>query len=221
MKAKLETTANKDLRDRVEQQLDWDPEVLSTDIGVAATDGVVTLTGYVETYSEKLAAEKATLKTFGVKAVANDIMVKPLAKVTDSDLAANAIAALAARSNVPEYKIKVTVKNGAIFLDGKVDWKYQKDAAESAVKYLNGATAIFNRIDVKPVVSTDDVRSKIEAAFRRNAELDARRVTVLAHEGTVELWGNVHTWREKSEAEMAAWAAPGVSKVDSHLQIVA
>jgi osmotically-inducible protein OsmY len=221
MKAKLETTANKNLRDRVEQQLDWDPEVISTDIGVAASDGVVTLTGFVETYSEKLAAEKATLKTFGVKAVANDIMVKPIAKVTDSDLAAEAVSALAARSNVPDDKIQVTIKNGAIFLDGKVDWKYQKDAAESAVKHLKGATGLFNRIGVKPMVSTTDVQNKIEAAFRRNAELDARRVTVLAHDGTVELWGNVHSWREKSEAEMAAWAAPGVWKVDSHLQIVA
>lgn len=220
MRTKMEKTANKELRDRVEQQLDWDPEVVSTEIGVGASDGVVTLTGFVETYMEKLAAERASLKTYGVKAVANDIVVRPLAKVIDTEIAAKAVEALAARSSIPAEKIKITVKNGAIFLDGEVNWKFQKEAAASAVKHVRGATDVFNRVVIKPRVSTTDVRAKIEEAFRRNAELDARRLSVAAVDGTVEIWGTVHSWHEKAEAERAAWAAPGVSKVESHLHVV-
>jgi osmotically-inducible protein OsmY len=220
MKTKMEKTANKLLRDRVEQQLDWDPEVISTEIGVGANDGVVTLTGFVETYLEKVAAERVALKTYGVRAVANDIVVRPIAKVIDSEIATNAIEALAARSSIPAEKIKVTVKNGSIFLDGEVNWKFQKDGASAAVRHLRGATDVFNRIEIKPRVSTTDVRTKIEEAFRRSAELDARRLSVAAVDGTVELWGTVHSWHEKTEAERAAWAAPGVSKVESHLHVV-
>lgn len=220
MQAKQEKTTNKELRDRVELQLEWNPEVTSTDIGVAADDGVVTLTGFVETYSEKLAAEKAALRTYGVKAVANDITVKPIFKVTDSDLAAKVVDALESQTNVPVRQIKVTVKEGYIYLDGTADWKFQKDAAEKAVSHLRGTTGVINRIEVKPTVSIAGVKDKIEDAFRRSAELDARRVAVTAHDGTVKLWGNVHSWFERHEAEQAAWAAPGVTKVENHIHIV-
>lgn len=220
MKAKQEKTANKELRDRVERQLEWEPAVTSTDIGVSADDGIVTLTGSVESYSEKLAAEKAAKHTFGVKGIANDIAVKPLFKVTDSDIAATAVAALEARSNVPSKDIKVTVKGEFIYVDGKVDWKFQKEAAENAVNHICGAKGVINRIEVTPKVTSSDVKDKIEEAFRRSAELDARRLTVTAHDGTVELWGNVRNWSEKRQAERASWAAPGVTRVDSHLHIV-
>lgn len=220
MKAKQEKTANKELRDRVERQLEWEPEVTSTDIGVAADDGIVTLSGSVDSYSEKMAAEKAAKSTFGVKGVANDIIVTPLFKVTDSEIAAIAVAALESRSNVPSKEIKVTVKGEFIYLDGNVEWKFQKDAAENAVSHIYGAKGVINNIEVNPKVSSSDVKAKIEEAFRRNAEVDARRLMVTAHDGTVELWGNVRNWTEKREAERASWAAPGVVKVDSHLSIV-
>lgn len=220
MKAKQEKTINKELRDRIEQQLDWDPEVTSTEVGVGADDGVVTLSGYVNTYSEKLAAEKATLRTFGVKAVANDITIRPMFKTTDPEIASTAVAELNSRANVPKDKIKITVKEGRIYLDGEVSWKFQKDAAENAVSHLYGATGVSNRIEVKPSVSASDVKNKIEDAFWRSALVDARRVTVTVLGDTVQLWGNVRNWSERHEADTAAWAAPGVRSVENHLHIV-
>lgn len=212
--------ADTDLRDRVERQLDWKPEIISTDLGVAADNGVVTLTGFVNTYAEKLAAERATLKTYGVSAVANDIQVKPLFKKTDPDIASTALDALQARVDVPDEKIKLTVKDGWITLEGNVEWYYQKNAAELAVKYLSGVKGVADNIKVGPKVSPIEVKDKIEAALKRSAELDARRIRVETLEGKVTLSGNVHTWFEKDEAETAAWAAPGVTEVKNQIAVV-
>ena len=162
MSTKTEKTANKELRDRVEQQLDWEPEVTSTDIGVAADEGVVTLTGWVEAYTEKLAAERAAKKTFGVRAVANDIVVKPLSQVTDTDIAASALRVLEARSDVPNKKIKTIVKDGVVYLEGELEWKYQKNSAERAVAPLLGVKAVVNQIEIKPKATTSGVKEKIE-----------------------------------------------------------
>ena len=219
MQTKQQKTTNQELRDRVERQLDWEPAVTSTDIGVTADDEIVTLTGYVESYSAKLAAEKAALGTFGVKGVANDINVKPFTKITDSDITATAVAALESRIDVPSKQIKIIVKDSLVYLQGTVDWKYQKDAAENAVSHLYGTTGVINKIEIVSPILTTGVKDKIEAAFLRSAELDARRLTVTAHDGTVELWGNVRTWSEKFRAEQAAWSAPGVTKVESHVHI--
>jgi osmotically-inducible protein OsmY len=211
------------LRDRVERELDWEPEIVSTDLGVAADNGVVTLTGFVNSYAEKLAAERATLKIYGVSAVANDIQVKPLFKKTDADIASAALDALQARVDVPDEKIKLTVKDGWITLQGDVDWYYQKNAAEFAVKYLSGVKGVTDNIKVKPQVaqvSTIEVKDKIEDALKRSAELDARRIRVEALDGKVTLSGNVHTWFEKNEAANAAWAAPGVTQVNNQIAVV-
>ena len=218
-KAKI-SSADADLREKVERQLDWEPAVTSTNIGVSARDGVVTLTGYVENYAEKMAAERVTKRTYGVKALANDIQVKPLLKTTDSEIAANAVVALQARVDVPDRKIKVMVQNGWITLEGDVDWYFQKNAAHVAVKYLLGVKGVTNVIQVKPRVSTSEVKHKIEEALKRNAEVDARRITVSSTAGKVTLRGNVRSWMEKDEAENAAWAAPGVAQVENDISVV-
>lgn len=220
MEARKVNQADKDLRERVLWVFDYEPEVKSTDIGVATHEGTVTLTGFVGSYAEKLAAERAAKRTFGVRAVANDIEVKPDSKKTDTDIASAAAAALEARVDVPEDRVKVTVKRGWVYLDGTVDWGYQKDSAESAVKHLTGVVGVTNNVGIMPKLSTKEVQRKIEEAIRHNAELDARRITVTAHDGTVELWGNVRSWNEKDEAERAAWAAPGVHSIKSHISIV-
>ena len=212
--------ADTDLRDRVEQQLDWEPQVTSTDLGVAADNGVVTLTGFVNNYAEKLAAERVTLRTYGVSAVANEIEVKPLFKKTDADIAAAALNALKERVDVPDEKIKLSVKNGWLTLEGNVDWFYQKNSAEFAVKYLPGVKGVTNSINVKPQVSTVEVKDKIEDALKRSAEIDARRITVQAYDGKVTLRGNVRSWFEKQEAATAAWAAPGVKEVSNQIAVV-
>lgn len=224
-KAKI-NSADHDLRQTVEQALDWEPEVTSTNIGVGTKDGVVTLTGFVDSYTEKMAAERVAKRTYGVRAVANDLNVKPLFSKTDSEIAADALKALEMRANVPNERLKLAVKGSWVTLEGDVDWYFQKNAAEVAVKYLQGVRGVTNSIKVKPPralkpqVSTIDVKHKIEEALRRNAEVDARRITVSSSDGKVSLWGNVRSWMEKEEAETAAWAAPGVTQVLNHISIV-
>jgi osmotically-inducible protein OsmY len=207
------------VRDAVMRQIEWEPEISSTDISVGAEDHVVTLTGFVHSYMEKIAAEKAALRVYGVRAVANDIEVKPGMQKTDPEIARDAVQALERNLSVPNTRIKTAVKSGQIVLEGNVDWNFQRSAAEKAVRDLAGVKGVFNRIEVKPRVSAGDVRAKIEEALRRNAEVDARRVIVEAHDGTVELRGNVHSWSEKNEAARAAWAAPGVTRVENNLMV--
>ena len=152
LKAKQSKTTNKELRDRVERHLEWESELISTDIGVAADHGIVTLTGSVKCESEKLAAERAAKRTFGVKGVANDITVIPPSEVTDSDIAATAVAALEAHSNIPCKDIVVIVKDKNIYLDGRVEWKFEKEAAEKAVDHICGAKGVINNIEVIPIL---------------------------------------------------------------------
>lgn len=210
-----------ELKSDVETELKWEPAVNEAHVGVTAKSGVVTLTGHVPSYAERYAAEKATKRVYGVRAVVNELDVKlaGVGKRTDEDVAAACVASLRSHYSVPDEKIKVMVHDGWITLEGEVEWQFQKTAAENAIRYLTGVTGVTDRITVKPHVSANDVKDKIEAALKRSAEIDARRITVETHDGKVTLHGTVRSWLERDEAQNAAWAAPGVTAVDNDLSI--
>jgi osmotically-inducible protein OsmY len=211
-----------DLKQHVQSALDWEPSLEAKDIGISVDEAVVTLRGNVASYAEKVTAERVALRVYGVKAVANDLAVHLVSAFerTDTEIAQAVVAALKWNTMVPNDRVTVTVNNGWLALNGTLDWQYQKDAAARAVRDLTGVKGVTNNITVKPRVKTIDVRDKIEAAFKRSAEIDARRVNVTATDGKVILSGNVHSWAERQEAERAAWAAPGVTQVEYRLAIV-
>lgn len=213
------------LRQDVQNALDWEPSVNVTDIGVMVEDAVVTLRGNVASYAQKRTAERVTLGVYGIKAVANDLNVRLIGgdERTDTEIAGAAVAALKWHTVVPPNRVTVTVVNGWVTLQGTVDWYHQSAAAERAVRSLAGVKGVSSAIVIQPPVTpvkTMDVAAKIEAAFTRSAEIDARRIRVAAEDGTVTLTGNVRSWAERQEAERAAWAAPGVTRVDDRISVV-
>lgn len=213
---------DRELKEQVLNALDWEPSIDAGEIDVAVEENVVTLRGRVGSFAQKLAAERVTLGVYGVKRVANDleVVLAPVYERTDTDIAQAAVEALKWNAVVPRDRVTVAVSNGWVTLNGTLDWQYQRDAADRTVRDLTGVRGVTNDIAVKPRVSTTDVQAKIEEAFRRNAEIDARRVSVAAQNGQVTLTGNVRSWGERQEATRAAWAAPGVTQVIDRLAVV-
>jgi osmotically-inducible protein OsmY len=193
----------------------------ATDIAVAAKSGVVTLTGFVRSYGDKFEAETAAKRVRGVLGVANDIEVRlpEIDKKPDPEIARDAVAALKSELPVSWERIKVIVKDGVVTLEGEVEWNYQRDRAERAVRWLKGVKSVSNLIKLKPQTSPSEIKRKIEEAFRRSAEIDASHITVETNGSEVILRGTVRSWAERREAERAAWAAPGVTKVDNRITI--
>jgi osmotically-inducible protein OsmY len=208
-----------ELRRDVERELEWDPSIDARNIGVAVKNGVVTLTGYVSSYADKWRAERIAKRVAGVSAIANEIEVKLSTERTDPDIAEAARAALKSDSRLPADRIKVIVERGWVTLEGTVDYYYQKSAAESDVRYIAGVRGVTNAIVVTPKVSPTDIRTKIEEALKRSAQLDASRISVETEGSKVILSGTVRSWAEREEAEMAAWAAPGVTEVENRIKV--
>jgi osmotically-inducible protein OsmY len=200
------------VRDLVLRQLEWDPEVDAAGIGVTAQSGVVTLTGYVDTYSGKLAAERAAKRVRLVRGVANDLEVRLKIGRTDTDIARDAVRALELRATIPAT-VKAVVHDGHVTLTGKVGWLYQARDAEKAVRHIEGVRGVFNHIEVAGGAVARDVRHRIVEALHRNADIDARHIKIDLTGGVARLTGSVATWQQRETAERAAAQAPGITCV--------
>jgi osmotically-inducible protein OsmY len=212
---------DKDLRQSILEELDFDPSFDAANIGVAVEKGVVTLTGHVRSYAEKLAVERAVQRVRGVHGIAEEIEIRyPADKRTaDDQIAERAISSIVWNAQLPKDAVLVKAEKGWVTLTGIVDWQFQRIAAESAVRRLSGVMGVSNNIEVKPQVRPADVKTKIVNALKRNAELEADAIRVSVDNDTVTLEGKVKAWYERGIAERAAWSAPGVRKVEDRIAV--
>jgi osmotically-inducible protein OsmY len=213
---------DEEIKRDVEDELRWDPDISAADIAVSVKNNVVTLAGFVRSYGQKLRAEEDAKRVPGALALANDLEVRlpVINRRPDPDIARDAVAAL--RSELPYAvdEIRVIVKDGRVTLEGEVEWNYQRERAENALRRIRGVKNITNLIDVKPSASPAQIKLQIEQAFHRNAEIDANSITVESNDGVVVLQGTVRSWAEREEAERVAWSAPGVRQVDNRIEVI-
>jgi osmotically-inducible protein OsmY len=210
-----------DIERDVKEELKWNPDLDATDIAVSVKKGVVTLAGFVRSYTDKYEAEAAAKRVSGVVGVANDLEVRmpSVDQRPDPEIARDAVAALKSQLPVSSENIKVIVRNGWVTLEGEVEWQYQRQTAENAVRRIKGVKGVINSIILKPKAAPAEIKRKILDAFRRNAEVDANRIAVEANGGEIVLKGTVRSWIEREEAERVAWSAPGVTKVIDQLVV--
>ena len=210
-------------RQDILDELEFEPSIDAAHLGVAAENGVVTLTGHVSSYVEKLAAVKAVRRVKGVRGIADDIEVRFFGdkKTADDEIAKRAIDILSWDTTLPGSLVQITVRHGSVTLAGDVDWYYQRNAAEDNVRKLSGVTGVINNIVIKPRIQAENVKSKIEDALKRNAEVEAKAIRVTVQDGNrVVLEGNVHNWDERYAVGTAAWSAQGVKSVENRLTIL-
>jgi len=209
------------IKEDVLQELAWQSGVDKTQIGVIVKDGVVTLTGVVDSYTKKIEAEKAAKSVYGVKAVAEDIEVKFITGKgkTDTEIATAVINAFKWNSSIPDEDVKIKVEDGWVYLSGEVHWAYQKSAAKRAVENLYGVKGVIDNISLKQAVLPFEIKNRLTKAFERSADLEAKNINVEVDGHTVTLTGTVHSLNEKEEARKAAFFAPGVTKVNNKLKV--
>lgn len=203
-------------------ELKWEPSVEATQIGVEVQDGVVTLTGQVDSYDQKWSAERAAQRVIGVQAlaVALTVALPGSSQRADADIGATAAKALRWMTSLPRDAVRVSVENGWITLTGDVTWDYQRQAASDAMRHLMGVTGVSNQVAIRPAVSVDAVKADIEATLRRRAQADADQITVQVQGAEVTLSGRVGSWSERELARHSAWGSPGVRQVVDHLAVV-
>ena len=217
-----QVTSDSMLQRKILDELKWDPAVSETDVGVEVNDGVVTLNGTVESYVKKLAAERAVLRVEGVRALAEEVEIRVQSGglASDTEVAGNIADRLESHGSVPQNRIKVRVEDGRVTLTGAVDWQYQSSVAENLARQVRGVTKVKNDITItQPSVSANEIRSGIERAFERHAQLDAKGISIAVDGNHLTLSGSVRSWSERDDAQSAAWRAKGVSRVTNLISV--